>query len=122
MKPAARNERPKTTPPDSRLKKASAVLEKMTVPNSARTIDGVPAIISTVDSTMRASAKGRPNSLSQTAIATPSGRAIAIPIRPTRRVPTRGSRKPPVSDSLKPVFGALVSSSGRTYLIPWTSM
>ena len=47
------------------------MLEKITVPNSASTIDGVPAIISTVDSTTRARAKGRPNSLSQTAIAMP---------------------------------------------------
>ena len=45
------------------------MLEKITVPNSASTIEGVPAIISTVDSTMRARAKGLPNSLSQTAIA-----------------------------------------------------
>ena len=88
------------------------MLEKITVPNSASTIDGVPAIISTVDSTIRARPKGRPNSLSQTAIATPTGSAIAIPITATMKVPTSGSRKPPVSAWLKPVFGDVVSSCG----------
>ena len=53
------------------------MLEKITVPNSASTIEGMPAIISIVDSTTRASADGRPYSLSQTAIATPTGSAIA---------------------------------------------
>ena len=78
------------------------MLEKITVPNSASTIDGVPAIISTVDSTIRARAKGRPNSLSQTAIAMPSGSAIAMPIAATMNVPISGSRNPPVSALREP--------------------
>ena len=65
-------------------------------PKIARTIDGVPAIISTADSTTRASATGRPYSVSQTAIATPSGSAIAMPSAATSSVPISGSRKPPV--------------------------
>ena len=70
---AAKKERPKTTPSVVRLRKPSAVLEKITVPNRARTIEGMPAIASIVDSVIRASAAGRPYSTSQTAIATPAG-------------------------------------------------
>ena len=94
---AAKKERPKTTPSVLRLRKPSAVLEKITVPNRASTIEGMPAIASIVDSVIRASAAGRPYSTSQTAIATPTGRAIAIPIAATIRVPKRASEKPPVS-------------------------
>ena len=39
---------------------------------------------------------GRPNSLSHTAIPTPTGNATAIAIAPTITVPSNGSRKPPV--------------------------
>ena len=88
---AAKNERPKTTPSEVRLRKPSAVLEKITVPNSARTIEGMPAIISIVDSATRASADGRPYSLSQTAIADarPAARSRS-PIAATIRVPISG--------------------------------
>ena len=55
---AAKKERPKTTPSEVRLRKPSAVLEKITVPNRARTIEGMPAIASIVDSVIRASAVG----------------------------------------------------------------
>ena len=102
---AAKKERPKTTPSEVRLRKPSAVLEKITVPNSASTIEGMPAIISIVDSATRASATGRPYSLSQTAIATPTGSAIAMPIAATIRVPISASEKPPVSASVKPAVG-----------------
>ena len=104
----------------SRLRKPSAALEKITVPNRARTIDGMPAIASIVDSAARASAAGRPNSESQTAIATPAGRAIAIAIAATIAVPSSGSSTPPVLFWLKPTFGGVVSSSRFTYLSPWT--
>jgi hypothetical protein len=63
---AAKKERPKTTPSEVRLRKPSAVLEKITVPNRARTIEGMPAIASIVDSAIRASAAGRPYSTNQT--------------------------------------------------------
>ena len=112
--PAAKNERPNTTPPELRLRKPSAGLEKTTVPNSASTIDGVPATISTADSVSRASANGRPYSLSHTAVATPSGSAIAIAIAATSSVPSSGSRKPPVWVSLKPAVGWVTSRLGRT--------
>ena len=73
-----------------------------------------------MDSATRASAAGRPNSLSQTAIAMPTGSAIAIAITATIRVPSSGSRKPPVSFSLKPGAGLVTNRLGRTYLIPST--
>ena len=80
MIPAMKNERPNTAPP-------SAVNErnpknpwlKTSRPKIARTMVGVPATISTPDSTARASQDGRPYSLSQTAIATPIGVAISVP-------------------------------------------
>ena len=105
-----------------RLRNPSAELWKIRVPNSASTIDGVPAIISMVDSATRASANGRPNSLSHTPTPMPTGAAIAIAIPPTRNVPTSGSRNPPVSASSKPGAGWVTKSSGRTYLTPWMSM
>ena len=104
----------------SRLRKPSAGLEKITVPNRARTIDGTPAIISIVDSAARASAAGRPNSVSQTATATPAGSAIAIAIAATMTVPISGSSTPPVVFWLKPTFGGVVSRSRLTYRTPWT--
>ncbi len=55
---AAKKERPKTTPSEVRLRNPSTVLEKIRVPNSARTIEGMPAIASIVDSTTRARADG----------------------------------------------------------------
>ena len=66
---AAKKERPKTMPSEVRLRKPSAVLEKITVPKRARTIEGMPAIASIVDSVIRARPAGRPYSTSQTAIA-----------------------------------------------------
>ncbi len=51
---AAKKERPKTTPSEVRLRKPSAVLEKITVPKRASTIEGMPAIASIVDSVIRA--------------------------------------------------------------------
>ena len=92
-----------------RLRKASAVEEKITVPNRARTIEGMPAIASIVDSVIRASAAGRPYSTSQTAIAIPAGRASEIPMKATIRVPIRASEKPPVSLWVKPEAAGVVS-------------
>jgi hypothetical protein len=86
----------------------------MIVPKSASTIDGVPAIISIVDSAARASAKGRPYSLSQTPMPSPTGSAIAIAMSPTANVPINGSRKPPVSLSLNPAAGCVTNRFGRT--------
>ena len=57
---------------------------------------GVPATTSTPDSTARASPKGRPYSVSQTAVATPSGAASAVPRIVSMNVPISGSRNPPV--------------------------
>ncbi len=109
---AAKKERPKTTPSELRLRKPSAVLEKITVPNRARTIEGMPAIASIVDSVIRASAAGRPYSTSQTAIATPVGSAIAIAITATIMVPKRASEKPPLSAWLKPAEAGVTSIEG----------
>ena len=109
---AAKKERPKTTPSVLRLRKPSAVLEKITVPNRASTIEGMPAIASIVDSVIRASAVGRPYSTSQTAIATPAGSAIEIPITATIRVPKRASEKPPLSLWLKPAAAGVTSIEG----------
>ena len=95
------------------------MLEKITVPNSARTIEGMPAIASIVDSVIRASAAGRPNSTSQTAIPIPAGSAIEIPITATIRVPKRASEKPPVCAWVKPEVAGVTSIEGRRYLIPW---
>ena len=116
---APKKERPKTIPSVVVwLRKPSAGLEKMTMPNSARTMVGIPAIASMVDSATRASAVGRPYSESQTAIPTPAGRAIAIAIAPTIRVPISGSRMPPVVAWLKPALGAVVSRSRLTKRSP----
>ena len=58
----------------------------------------MPAIVSIVDSVTRASADGRPYSLSQTRDRRRrAGAAIAIAIAATMSVPISGSRKPPVS-------------------------
>ena len=95
-----------------RLRKPSAVLEKITVPKRARTIEGMPAIASTVDSVIRARAAGRPYSTSQTATPMPIGSAIEIPITATIRVPTKASEKPPVWLSLNPVAAGVTSIEG----------
>ena len=118
---AAKKERPKTTPSELRLRKPSAVLEKITVPNRARTIEGMPAIASIVDSVIRARPAGRPYSTSQTAMPMPIGRAIEIPIAATIRVPRRASEKPPVSLWVNPAEAGVTSIEGRRYLIPWIS-
>ena len=94
--PAAKNERPSTIPPVVWLRNPSAGASNNSVPNRASTIDGVPASISIVDSATRASARGRANSLSHTAIAIPSGVATIIAIAATIIVPSSGSRNPPV--------------------------
>ncbi len=59
----------------------------MSSPKIASTMLGTPAIISTADSTARASHEGRRYSDSQAAIATPIGAAIRIPIAVTISVP-----------------------------------
>ncbi len=84
---------------------------KITVPNRASTIEGMPAIASIVTSVIRASARGRPYSTSQTAIATPIGSAIEIPITPRMMVPKKASEKPPVSPSVKPAAAGVTSWS-----------
>ncbi len=94
--PAAKNERPYTTPLEVRLKKPRAGLWNRMIPNRARTIDGVPAIISIADSATRASAEGRPYSLSHTAIAIPTGMAMPMASAVTTSVPSSGSRNPPL--------------------------
>ena len=118
---AAKKERPKTTPSEVLLRKPRAVLPKITVPNRARTIEGIPAIASIVDSVIRARAAGRPYSVSQTAIPTPIGRASAIPITATIIVPTRASEKPPVWLSLNPAFAGVHSIEGFRNRSPWIS-
>ena len=110
---AAKKERPKTTPSEVRLRKPSAVLEKITVPNRARTIEGMPAIASIVDSVTRASAAGRPYSTSQIAMPTPTGSAIEMPITATIRVPKKASEKPPLWLWSKPAAAGVNSIEGR---------
>ena len=79
---------------------------------------GVPAITSTPDSTARASHAGLPYSVSQTAVAMPSGAAIAIAPATISSVPRSGSRKPPDFDwSTRPPGGSN-SRSGRRYCTP----
>ncbi len=112
--PAAKNDLPNTTPPLISDRKPRACVSNSRMPNSARTTDGAPASISTVDSASRASATGRPYSLSQTATPTPTGPAMAIAITATMTVPIIGPRKPPVSFWLNPTCGLVHSSSGRT--------
>src|SRR2546423_15510282 len=97
-------------------------LEKISRPNSASTMSGIPASISIADSVARASEKGRPYSLSHTAITTPSGKAIAVPSIAMTTVPINGSKKPPVWLSENPAVGLVTSSDGERYLMPWTSM
>ena len=75
--PAVKNERPKTAPPSAvKERKLKKLCWKTSRPKIASTMLGVPATISTPDSTARASQAGRPYSVSQTAIATPTGAAI----------------------------------------------
>ena len=65
---------------------------KTSRPKIASTIVGVPAMISTQDSTARASHDGLPYSLSQTAVPTPIGSATSVPIVVNSNVPRIGSR------------------------------
>ena len=100
---------------------------KTSSPKIASTIVGVPATISTPDSTARASAAGRPYSLSQTAVATPIGNAISVPSAVSIRVPMIGSLKPPpvLSASVsvvEPTMGDSPMASMFTYWMPRTSM
>ncbi len=101
---AAKKERPKTMPSVLRLRKPSAVLEKITVPNRASTIEGMPAIASIVDSVIRASAVGRPYSTSQT--------AIAMPGRQRDRDPHRGHDHGPEEGVGEAAAFALAEAAG----------
>ena len=83
---------------------------------------GVPATTSTPDSTDRASHPGRPYSVSQIAVATPSGAAIIVPSTVRRNVPMTGSRKPPLRDCSRSASGLSNSSSGRRYWMPRTAL
>lgn len=80
----------------------------------------MPASISIVDSTVRASQLGRPNSLSHTPIPRPTGNATLMPMITIARVPMSGSRNPPVSLWEKPADGEVTNSSGRTNRTPCT--
>ena len=102
---APKNERPKTTPSVVAAEEAERRAREDQRAEQRQDDRGLPAIVSIVDSATRASAVGRPYSVSQTAMPTPTGRAIAIAIAPTISVPISGSRKPPVVAWLKPAFG-----------------
>src|SRR4051812_18479420 len=116
----AKKERPTTTPELDWLRKPMKVEPKRIVPKRARTTEGTPAIISIVDSHTRASAVGRPYSVSHTATATPTGIAIAEAITARIKVPIRALENPPEPCSVKPLaFGGVVSCARFTYLIPW---
>ena len=78
-------------------------------------------MISTVDSTMRPSQRGRPYSITQTAVTTPIGTAIRSPIAPSRTVPSIASRKPPDPDWLTDALGCVTSRLGRRYWMPSTA-
>ena len=69
--PAIRNERPNAVSAPSGLNESAErnASEKMMRPKIASTIDGVPAMTSTPDSTARARPRGRPYSVSHSAIA-----------------------------------------------------
>ena len=79
---------------------------------------GVPAITSMPDSTIRASQVGLPYSVSQTAVAMPSGAAITIAPTTISSVPRIGSRKPPDFAWSTAASGRLKSSSGRRNCSP----
>ncbi len=86
--PAARNERPKTPPPEAVNESGARIGSwKIARPKIAMTMSGVPATTSIPDSTARASGAGLPYSTSQTADATASGTAIAIPMIVSTIVP-----------------------------------
>ncbi len=95
---------------------------KTSRPKIASTMLGVPATISTPDSTARASEDGRPYSVSQTAIPTPTGAAIAVAITVSARVPSSGSRKPPLLLWSRPAWGWLKIRSRLRYWRPRKSM
>ena len=72
--PAAMNERPNTPPPAAVNENgANRPSWKIARPNSAITMSGVPATISMLDSTTRASHVGRPYSAIHSALPTASG-------------------------------------------------
>ena len=95
---------------------------KIATPNSASTMSGVPATISMLDSTTRASVwRTRPTcpySATQIALATASGKASAIPIAVSSSVPIRGSRMPPVWACEVLIEGRVTSRLGVRYSIP----
>ena len=95
---------------------------KISRPKIASTMLGVPATISIPDSTARASPLGRPYSVSQTAIPTPTGAAIAVPRTATTKVPRTGSRKPPLSPWPSPAWGCPSRSESLRYWMPRTNM
>ena len=68
---------------------------KTASPKIAITMSGVPATISMLDSTTRASQLGRPYSAIHTALASASGSASTMPITVSSMVPISGSRNPP---------------------------
>ena len=75
------NERPYTPPPSAVNENgASSDSWKIASPKIAITMSGVPATISMLDSTTRASQLGRPYSAIHTALASASGSASTIPI------------------------------------------
>ncbi len=117
--PAARNERPYTPPPSAVNDSGENTPSwKIARPNSAITMSGVPATISMLDSTTRASQLGRPYSAIHTALATASGSARTMPMTVSSSVPSSGSRKPPEPAWLELTCGRLNSRPGRRYWIP----
>src|ERR1700685_952251 len=94
--PAAMNELPYTPPPSAVNENgASSDSWNTASPKIAITMSGVPATISMLDSTTRASQVGRPYSAIQTALASASGSASAMPMIVSTIDPSSGSRKPP---------------------------
>ena len=87
-------------------------------PNSAITMSGVPATISTHDSITRASHRGRAYSLIHTAVVTPSGSASTMPTKVRIMVPSSGSRKPPLPAWELEICGLEKSRPGRRYCTP----
>ena len=115
------NERPYTPPPCAVNENGANRLSwKIVSPNSAIRMSGVPATISMLVSTKRASQDGRPYSTIQTAAETARGVASATPISVSRAVPRIGSRNPPVPACDVPTCGRLSSRLGRRYWIPRT--
>ena len=117
--PAAMNERPKTPPPAAvKEKGANSESWKIVSPNSAITTSGVPAMISMLDSTTRASRAGRPYSTIHSAQPIASGVASSRPISVRISVPNSGSRKPPLPAWERLTWGRLKIRLGAQVLRP----